>query len=211
MGRELPPDEVLGRGPADHRLGAGAAARPGWRATWTSCAPAPTWTCCWARIPVPARTLAAGTTPSQATALAGRGQAARRRRRPPPGRQAARCGRVRRAGHPDRPAGHPDRPGGPARGARRARPGRPVAGPRPGRRGRGQPHDDLVRDRDRRARARHRPRLRPARTQEPQETRRGRRRPTGPDPGSPSPRPAGTGRPADTAPGGCAPPETGRT
>ena len=28
-------------------------ARPGWRATWTSSAPAPTWTCSWARTPAP--------------------------------------------------------------------------------------------------------------------------------------------------------------
>ena len=123
------------------------------------------------------------------------------------GRAGARRGRVRRAGHPDRPAGHRHRPRGPARRARRDRPGRPVAGPRPGRRGRAQPEDDLVRDRDRRARPRHRARLRPARTQEPPETRRTRTA----RPDSPSPRPAGTGRPAGTAPGGCAPPATGRT
>ena len=78
-------------------------------------------------------------------------------------------GRVRRAGHPDRPAGHHDRPRGPARRARRARPGRPLAGPRPGHRRRGQPQDHLVRDRHRRAWPRRRARLRPARTQESQE------------------------------------------
>ena len=88
------------------------------------------------------------------------------------GRASARRGRVRRAGHPDRPAGHRHRPRGPPRRARRDRPGRPVAGPGPGRRGRAQPQDDLVRDRDRRARPRHRARLRPARTQGPPETRR---------------------------------------
>ena len=93
---------------------------------------------------------------------------------PPPAARAARYGRVRRAGHPDRPAGHPDRPGGPARRARRDRPGRPVAGPRPGRRGRAEPEDDLVRDRDRPARPRRRARLRPPRTQESPETRRTR-------------------------------------
>ena len=65
----------------------------------------------------------------------------------------ARRGRVRRAGHPDRPAGHPHRPRGPARRAIRARPGRPLAGPRPRRRRRAQPEDHLVRDRDRPGRA----------------------------------------------------------
>ena len=34
--------------------GPGTAARPGWRAARTSCAPAPTWTCSWARTPAPA-------------------------------------------------------------------------------------------------------------------------------------------------------------
>ena len=95
------------------------------------------------------------------------------------GRASARRGRVRRAGHPDRPAGHRHRPGRPARRARRDRPGRPVAGPRPGRRGRAQPEDDLVRDRDRRARPRHRARLRPARTQGSPATRRTRTARTG--------------------------------
>ena len=71
------------------------------------------------------------------------GPAARRRRL---GRAGARRGRVRRAGHPDRPAGHRHRPRGPPRRARRDRPGRPVAGPRPGRRGRAEPEDDVVRD-----------------------------------------------------------------
>ena len=114
---------------------------------------------------------------------------------PPPG-----AGRVRRPDHPDRPAGHPGRPGGPARRAGRAGPGGPVAGPGPGRGRRGEPEDHLVPDRHRQPGARRRPRLRPARTQEPRETRRAR--PAGTGPGSPSPRPAGTGRPAGTAPGG---------
>ena len=126
-----------------------------------------------------------------------------------PGRAGARRGRVRRAGHPDRAAGHRDRPRGPARRARRDRPGRPVAGPRPRPRRRAQPEDDLVRDGDRPGRPRRRARLRPARTQAvtgnaPDPARRAR-------PGSPSRPPAGTGRPAATAPGGCAPPATGRT
>ena len=108
------------------------------------------------------------------------------------------AGWVRRADHPDRPAGHPARPRGPARRAGQPGPGRPVAGPRPGRRGRAQPQDDLVRDGHRRPGPRRRPRLRPARTQEPPETRRTRP-------------PGGTGftfTPAGTAgPGGSAPPE----
>ena len=140
----------------------------------------------------------------------GPGQAGRARgpdASPPSAGPATARTAVRRAGHPDRPAGHRDRPGGPARRDRRDRPGRPVAGPRPGRRGRAQPEDDLVRDRDRRARPRRRARLRPARTQESPETR--RTRPARTRPGSPSPRPAGTGRPAATAPGGCAPPDAG--
>ena len=127
--------------------------------------------------------------------------------RQPGGRRGTR--RVRRPGHPDRPAGHPDRPGGPARRARRAGPGRPVAGPGPGRRRRAQPEDHLVRDRHRQ------PRATPSATAAPGPN----PRVTGnaPDParrtrpGSPSPRPAGTARPAATAPGGCAPPEPGRT
>ena len=63
---------------------------------------------------------------------------------------------------------------GPARRAVRARPHRSLAGPRPGHRRRAEPEDDLVRDGHRPGRPRHRPRLRPARTQEPQETRRTR-------------------------------------
>ena len=73
-----------------------------------------------------------------------------------------------------------------------------------------QPEDHLVRDRDRRARAT------PSATAAPgpnpgQATRHTRRaRPAG-TPGSPSPRPAGTARPAATAPGRCAPPDPART
>ena len=83
-------------------------------------------------------------------------------------------GRVRQPGHADRPAGHLDPPGRPARRAIRPRPGRPLADPRPGRRRRAEPEDHLVPDRHRRPGPRHRPRLRPARTQESQETRRPR-------------------------------------
>ena len=69
-----------------------------------------------------------------------------------------------------------------------------------------EPGHDLVRDRDRPGRPRRGSWLRPARTQES----------TGNAPGpgrrgSPSPRPAGTGRPADTGPGGCAFRVAGRT
>ena len=119
-----------GRGPADHRLGGGAAqGRAGGR---HGRAPRP-------RLPGPAP---------------GQGLPPRARPAPAPaGAPGAAPARVRRAGHPDRPAGHPGRPGGPARRAGRAGPGRPVAGPRPGRRRRAQPEDHLVRDRHRRARA----------------------------------------------------------
>ena len=89
---------------------------------------------------------------------------------PGAGRRRPGGGRVRREGDLDGAADHRAGPGRPARRDLRDRPGRPGPGPRPGRRGRPEPQDDLVRDRDRRARARHRARLRPARTQEPQET-----------------------------------------
>ena len=174
MGCELPPDEVLA---ADQRITAWAQElrRPGWRATWTCSAPAPSWTCCWARIPVRAGTRAAAqTAPGQARAgrvLAARGRPGHAAAR---GRAGARRGRVRRAGHPDRPAGHRHRPGRPARRPGRARTGRPVAGPGPGRRGRARPQDNLVRHRHRPGRPRRRARLRPARTQEPPATRRTR-------------------------------------
>ena len=73
------------------------------------------------------------------------------------------------------------------------------------RRRRAQPEDHVVRDRHRQPGPRHRARLRPARTQEPPQTR--RPRPAGVLLHS---RPAGTGRPgADMAPGGCAPPDPG--
>ena len=99
---------------------------------------------------------------------------------------------------------------GPARRARRAGPGRPVAGPRPRRRRGGQPQVHVVRDGHRSARPRRRPRLRPARTRKPPQTRRTRPA-AGRDRVLASPRPAGTARPADTAPGGCASPAAGRT
>ena len=52
MGCELPPDEVLA---ADQRITAWARELrgPGWRATWTCSAPAPSSICCWARTPSP--------------------------------------------------------------------------------------------------------------------------------------------------------------
>ena len=52
-GRELPPAQVLA---ADQKITAWARQlkRPAWRAPWTSCAPAPTWTCCSAPTPAPA-------------------------------------------------------------------------------------------------------------------------------------------------------------
>ena len=99
---------------------------------------------------------------------------------------------------------------GQARRARRARPGRPVADPRPGHRRRAQPEDDLVRDRHRSTWGT------PSATAAP-----------APNPGvtgnapDPAPRrarrvllrPGQPGRPApaSTAPGGCAPPDPGRT
>jgi hypothetical protein len=92
MGRELPPAEVLA---ADQRITAWARElkKPGWRATWTCSAPGPSWTCCWARTPAPARTrTAAKTPPDQAQARAGRARAAPARRRPRPGRRTARPG-----------------------------------------------------------------------------------------------------------------------
>ena len=182
MGRELPPDEVLA---CDQRIcwWAGELGRRAWRAGWTSCAPARSWTWSSARTPAPA-----GPGDGCRRQQGGGRQAGRRRwgggwRR---GTAASGCGpgwwrggRVRRTGHPDRPAGHRGRPGGPARRAVRAGPGRPVAGSRPGRRRRAEPEDDLVRDGHRPARPRRRPRLRTARTQEQQETRRPRRRRAG--------------------------------
>ena len=73
------------------------------------------------------------------------------------------------------PLGHPDPPRRPARRAIRARPGRPLADPRPGHRRRAEPEDHLVPDRHRQPGPRYSPRLRPARTQQSQETRRPRR------------------------------------
>jgi hypothetical protein len=54
MGRELPPDEVLAADQSGSPPGRASCAGPGWTAGWTSCAPAPTWTCCSARTPAPA-------------------------------------------------------------------------------------------------------------------------------------------------------------
>ena len=76
MGCELPPDEVLA---ADQRITAWARElkRPGWRATWTSSAPAPTSTCSWARLPPPP-----GADSQPAPGQAGPATAAGRRRGP---------------------------------------------------------------------------------------------------------------------------------
>ena len=171
-----------GRGPADHRLGRANCATPGWTATWTSSAPAPTWTCCWARTPAPApdrRRRRRGGSPASRTP-AGQRRAQRRTRRAPAGPVPRRgAGRVRRAGHPDRPAGHPGRPRGPARRARRAGPVDPWLARDLATAAAANPEHDLVRDRDRPARPRHRPRLRQTRTQEPRDTRRTRAPPSG--------------------------------
>ena len=196
MGRELPPDEVLA---ADQQISwrAGELKKAGPQAAWMSCAPAPSWTWSSAKTPAPA-TPRPRTPPGQewrrSAAASGCGSSRRRR------------GRVRRPGHADArwDRGRPsDRPGelsglGPvdpwlARdlAAAAAR----------------NPKHDLVRDGDRPARPRRRPRLRPARTQQPQDT----RRPAGRGRVLPLPRPAGTARPADTAPGGCVSRAAGRT
>ena len=183
-GRELPPDQVLA---ADDRITA------------------------WARE-LKAAGLEGGTDELRARAyldlLLGQDSRPAAPSRPAarPASPAPAPGGVRQPGHPDRPAGHLDPPGRPARRAVRPGPGRPLADPRPGRRRRAEPEDHLVPHRHRQPGPRHRPRLRPSRTQESQETRRPR-----PAAGSPSPRPAGTARPAATAPGGCAPPDPGRT
>ncbi|HEX9356804.1 MAG TPA: DUF222 domain-containing protein [Streptosporangiaceae bacterium] len=52
-GRELPPDEVLAP-MSGSPPGRSSSATPGWRAAWTSCAPARSWTWSWARTPGPA-------------------------------------------------------------------------------------------------------------------------------------------------------------
>ena len=65
MGRELPPAEVLA---ADQRITAWARQlkRAGLAGDMDVLrAPALTWTCCWARTPGPARTLAAGPGPGR--------------------------------------------------------------------------------------------------------------------------------------------------
>ena len=201
-GLRAAPGRGAGRGPADHRLGEGAAqGRAGGRHGRA------------ARPRLPR--LAAG---QGLASPPGRERRRRRLRARPgrvrpggPGRVTAlgRTGthRVRRAGHPDRPAGHPaglaDRPGEiPGIGPVDPWLARDLAAAAAQ-----QPEDDLVRDRDRPGRPRRRARLRPARTQgvtgnAPDPARRD-------GPGSPSRPPAGTGRPAATAPGGCAPPATG--
>ena len=127
MGCELPPDEVLA---ADQRITAWAQElrQAGLEGGMDLCsAPALSWTCCWARTPVPAAT-AARTAAGPARAgrvLAGQG---RRPGRAALARAGARRSRVRRAGQPDRPAGHRHRPRGPPRRAQRDRPGRPGSG-----------------------------------------------------------------------------------
>ena len=166
MGRELPPDEVLA---ADQRITGGPAS---WKAGLDG-----------GMDELRARAfldLVLGTdSRPRAPRAAPTGRMAARRAASRRGSGRRRGGRVRRAGHADRPARHRGRAGRPARRAGRARPGRPVAGPRPGRRRRAEPEDDLVRDGDRPARARRRARLRPARAQEPPETRRARPPPGG--------------------------------
>ena len=199
MGRELPPDEVLARRPADHRVGAASCARPGWRATWTSCAPAPSSTCCWARTPAPATGADAG----------GRHGTARRGSRPARVRPAAPAGgfagRVTLTVPLATLAGLADRPGelaglGPvdpwlARDLAAAAARNPkttwcvtVTDQHGHAVGHGCARPEPKSHRKRAGPGRHRAR-----------------------PGSPSPRPAGTGRPAATAPGGCAPRAPGRT
>ena len=148
--------------------------------TWTCCAPAPTSTCCWVRIPGPAPATPTGT-----------------------GRWP---GRPRRSGGPGRPTGGPRPSPVPAGGAVPAGfAGRvtltaplatlPDLADRPGElaclgpidpwlardlaaAAARNPEDDLVRHRDRRARPRHRARLRPTRTH-------AATRHTAPDPGRP--------------------------
>ena len=70
MGCELPPDEVLA---ADQRITAWAQElrKAGLEGDMDCSAPAPSWTCCWARTRVPARTRAAAQT-APAPARAGR-------------------------------------------------------------------------------------------------------------------------------------------
>ena len=55
-GRELPPDQVLAVDDRITCLGRASCRPPGWTAGWTRSAPAPTWICCWATTPAPART-----------------------------------------------------------------------------------------------------------------------------------------------------------
>ena len=72
-----------------------------------------------------------------------------------------------------------------------------------------QPEDHLVRDGHRRPRGT--PSATAAPAPNPRATGNAPGRARQERPGSPSPRPAGTGRPAGTAPGGCAPRAAGRT
>ena len=195
-------------------MGAGAE-RPAWMAIWTSCGPAPTWTCCWTKTPGPAQ---------------------EHRRRPgQPGRWRLRIARTRRAGEAAgdrrgasriRRPGQPDHPAGDPAGTWPTGPPRcPASAPSiprwpatwPGAAAR-ESQDDLVRDRNRRAGARHRARLCPTRTR--RAVRNGRNdanltrrkdpiRPAGPATprgrDSPSWLPASTARRADTGPGRCTP------
>jgi hypothetical protein len=91
MGRELPPAEVLA---ADQRITAWARQlkKAGLDGDMDQCsAPAPTWTCCWARTPGPARTPPAARTAVglRIQAVADR-EAADQGRTSPRGRRSAR-------------------------------------------------------------------------------------------------------------------------
>ena len=128
------------------RLGAASCARPGWRAAWTSCAPAPSSTWSSARTPAPAPRRppaatghdgAAGAGPAPDTGPAG-------------GAAGGFAGRVTLTVPLGTAAGRADRPG---ELSGLGRPGRPLAGPRPPPRRRAEPGHDLVRHGDRRARA----------------------------------------------------------
>ena len=193
-GCELPPDEVLA---ADQRITAWAQelkARPGSRATWTSSAPAPSWTCCWARTPAPAG-------PSQPARQPGTpGQPGQ----PGAGRPAGFAGRVtltaplatvtRLAGRPGELAGLGPVDPWLTRDLATAAARNPKT-------------TWCVTVTDEHGHAVGHGCARP----EPKSHR--KRAGPGPPggPGSPSPRPAGTARPAATAPGGCAPPDPDRT
>ena len=70
MGRELPRPRSSPRTSGSPR-GPGSSGQPGSRATWTCCAPAPIWICCWVRTPGPARTPRASRTAQAGRTAAG--------------------------------------------------------------------------------------------------------------------------------------------